>query len=337
MPEVYAIVGPTGVGKSEIAVSLASKIDAEIVSVDSVQIYKHFDAGTAKPALEYRRRVPHFMIDVLEPSEETSAGWYRTEAAKALAEILERGHSVVLVGGSALYYFALTTDLPLYPVDSDIRQQVRRLIQDNGLEYAQALLGGLAPELAEKVDVKNPRRLGRALEIALSAKVSSRSVAGSFLGIEHYIENGRPLVGIGIDMPAPIYKERIRERTLGMFRAGLVDEVHRWLMRNEDISVSLANAVGYKQVREYLNQGKDPTDAFGAVVAATHRLARRQRGWFRRDPRVTWFFSGDLQELEGAIFQFARSRRRPRDTGAVWLEWARRFLAEYEEPSARSA
>lgn len=335
-PQVVAVVGPTATGKTDLSLSLAEALDAEVVSVDVVQLYKGLDVGTAKAPAEARRRVPHHMVDVLEPWEDSSAGWFRQEARKSVVSILAKGRSVVMVGGSGLYFTALTTDLPLHPSDQGRRARIERMVESAGLEEAVRYLNDLAPQTARSIDTSNPRRVVRALEIATALAERGKDPDGWYSGIDHFFGEGFPLIGIGLDLPRSVHRMRVRERTLAMFSKGLVDEVCRTLLDSpRPASATVQEAVGYRQVLERMRAGRDPKEAVDEIVAATVALARRQRAWFRRDPRVVWFVVSEPDRARASALVYVSEMARRKDTGSWWVENIGRQNGEMQE--ARSA
>lgn len=312
---VIAVVGPTACGKSEFAIGLAQRLGAEIVSVDSVQVYKGLDVGTSKPPRQWRDAVPHHMIDLLEPWEPTSAGWYRQEARKCIEEIIGRGRPVVLVGGSSLYYFAITTELPLFPPSRRLREKLEERVAAEGLGVILGELSSKAPAVLASIDSRNPRRVIRALEIAEERRSRGESQDGWYRGIEHYCQRGWDLVAIGLSMPKHAHRHQIERRVGRMIAGGLVEEVQRVFADAErPPAPSVASAVGYRQVYQCLKERAGEERIADAVVSATWRLARRQRAWFRRDPRVCWFSSENPEVTFEAASSFvlraleARSR-----------------------------
>ncbi len=293
-PPVIAIVGPTATGKSEIAFRLAKELDAEIVSVDSVQLYRGLDVGSAKPPPEWRREVPHHMVDVLEPWEEASAGWYRQVARESILGIRRAGKPVIVVGGSPLYYLALTTDLPLQPPDRRIRGEVEALFESEGVEGLRRRLSEAAPSVLSSIDAENPRRLLRALEVVEARLRQGQDPQGWYRGVAAYLGGGLPLVGVGISLPRATHKAAIRRRAEDMLDRGLVEEV-RTLFSNDRRrpAPSVASAIGYRQVREGLSRGAGRSELVAAIATATWALARRQKAWFRRDRRICWISAFD--------------------------------------------
>ncbi len=293
-PPVIAIVGPTATGKSEIAFGLAKELGAEIVSVDSVQLYRRLDVGSAKPPPQWRREVPHHMVDVLDPWEEASAGWYRQVARKSILEIRRAGKPAIVVGGSPLYYLALTTDLPLQPPDRRIRREVEALFESEGIEGLRRRLREVAPSVLFSIDTENPRRLLRAVEVVEARLRQGRDPQGWYRGVAAYLGGGLPLVGVGISLPRAAHKAAIRRRAEEMLDRGLVEEVRALFSDDRKRPApSVARAIGYRQVKDGLARGAGKSELVEAIAAATWALARRQKAWFRRDRRLCWVCASD--------------------------------------------
>jgi tRNA dimethylallyltransferase len=311
-----AVVGPTGTGKSVIAIELAARLGAEIVSVDSVQVYRGMDIGSAKPSLEERAAARHHMIDMLDPWEECSAGWFRDRAREAIAGVTAAGKPVILVGGSSLYYFATTTELPLYPPSPDVRNHLSGRADEDGLEAIASQLQEIAPSVFRAIDNTNPRRLLRALEISKTRQSLGLGADGWYRGIDHYCRTGYPLIGVGLSVPKDVHKRRIRTRAAQMVAAGLVEEVQAlWSDFRRQPAPTAANAIGYRQVRDCLEAGVGSDEMIEAIASATWKLARRQRAWFRRDRRLCWFSSHEPQRLVEAIESYVRSRLESTESG----------------------
>lgn len=307
-PLLLAVVGPTACGKSAAGLALAEWLGAEIVSVDAIQVYRGMNVGSAKPPPAWRRAVPHHMIDVLDPWEECSAGWYREHALRAIAEITDRGRPVILVGGSPLYYFALTTDLPLHPPAPSVRSELQERMARSGLLELAEELRAVAPAVFEEIDSANPRRVVRALEIAKTRRSWGQSADGWYRGVEYYCSKGRSLIGIGLSIPSAAHRRRIEARSAEMVSGGLVEEVGAIFGAGAPTpAASAAAAVGYRQVRECLVEGLGRDRMVEAVTSATWKLARRQRAWFRRDKRLCWFSSEEPSAMLGAIKGFVQA------------------------------
>jgi tRNA dimethylallyltransferase len=282
-----AIVGPTASGKTLAAIAIAERLDAEIVSVDSMLVYRGMDVGTAKPPQAEMARVPHHLIDVAEPSEPFSVARYQALGNTALREIEAREHPILLAGGSGLYYRALVDDLEFPGTDAETRGLLE-------LEAVAVGAGGMYDRLAEldpvgaaKIEPANVRRTIRALEVAA---ITGRRFSSFATAWERY-----PDVNVraaGISMPRDVLDARARARVLAMLEAGVLDEVRGLLERGFGGWLTSSQAIGYAEFARHLQGRLSLEDAVEQTVRRTRTLARRQEAWFRRDPRIRWFEAG---------------------------------------------
>jgi tRNA dimethylallyltransferase len=290
-----AIVGATASGKSALAFALASgRDDVEIVSPDAMQVYREMDIGTAKPTPRERAAVPHHLIDVADPAEEWSVRATQDAARDAVAGIEGRGNRAVFVGGTGLYVRAVVDALDVPGHDPAVRAALEEATATpDGLQASYARLVAADPAAASRIEPGNRRRIVRALEvIALTGRLFS-----SFgPGLATY---GPPaldvtLVGVGVDRNE--LSRRIVERFVAMRAAGLVDEVRALAGRPGGLSRTARQAIGYKEVLAHLAAGgsdESLDESLATAVVRTRQLARRQRVWFRRDPRITWLPAGE--------------------------------------------
>jgi tRNA dimethylallyltransferase len=282
-----AIVGPTASGKSAIALEVARAFgDVEIVSVDSMQVYRGLDIGTAKPTAIERCEVPHHLVDVADPSEEWSVARFQLEARAAVADIERRGKRALLVGGTGLYVQAVVDPLTFPPEDRAVREHILARTATAGLADAYAELTRLDPAAAARIEVSNQRRIVRALEVI---ELTGRPFSSFGGGLQAFGPTVFPVRMAGVWLPRGVLATRITHRVDVMRVAGMVDEV-RALREHGDLSRTAAQAIGYQELLEHL-AGTRPSldDAFAAVAVRTRQFARRQRMWFRRDPRIQWF------------------------------------------------
>ena len=285
-----AIVGPTTSGKSALALEAARALgDVEIVSIDSMQVYRGLDIGTAKATAAERAAVPHHLVDVAEPREEWSVARFQQEARGAVADIERRGHRALLVGGTGLYVQAVVDPLTFPPEDRAVRTGIlARTATPSGLADAYAELARLDPDAAALVEPANERRIARALEVI---EVTGRPFSSFGSGLQEFGSTVFPVRMAGVWLPREVLAERIVRRVAAMRDAGLVDEV-RALSAAGELSRTAAQAIGYQEILQHL-AGEEPSldAALEAVVVRTRQFARRQRMWFRRDPRIHWFGS----------------------------------------------
>jgi tRNA dimethylallyltransferase len=315
-----AIVGATASGKSALALSLAEACgDAEIVSLDSMQVYREMDIGTAKPTPDEQGRVRHHLVDVADPAADWSVRQSQLGARAAIADIEARGGRAILVGGTGLYVRAVVDDLAVPPTDAALRDELDALTETpSGLAGAYARLRALDPDAAARIEPNNRRRIVRALEVV---ELTGQPFSASGPGLDQYGEPAIDVTLVGMAYERGTRAERIGTRFVAMRAAGFVDEVRALAERPGGLSRTARQAIGYREVLEYLGgQRPDLDDALDAAVIRTRQFARRQDVWFRRDPRITWFEPSengdpDLQKVL-ARWGAAPADRRPAGTPA---------------------
>lgn len=277
--KVAAIVGPTAVGKSEVAVVVAERLGAEIISVDSMQIYRGLDAGTAKPSAALRGRIPHHLIDVLDPAHELTVAEYQGLARLAVADIAARNKLPLLVGGAGLYFRAVVDDLEFPPQSGPVRARIEDLGRRLGHGGLHARLRELDPVAADRIDARNVRRIVRALEVI---ELTGRRFSDS--DRMHEYGSIYDLAAAGVMRSRGALHQRIEARVEEMLVRGLTAEAQELAGR---LGPTARQALGYRQVLEA--PGADREQLREAIVVATRRYARRQESWFRSDPRIRWF------------------------------------------------
>lgn len=296
-PPVLALVGATATGKSALGMALAERLGGEIVNADALQVYRGFDIGTAKPTLEERARVRHHLVDVLEPRERYSAGEFSRRARAAIAEIQGRGRVPVVVGGSGLYLRALFEGIsPVPPGDVEVRAELRRRLDAEGLPALRAELERLDPETAARLAAGDTQRILRALEVALT----SQRPLSSWIAEKPFGAQRVEAIRIGLTVPRGILYDQIAGRVVRMLESGWLEEVSGLLARGLSPDLPAFQAIGYRQFVRYLEGDGSFDEAVAETVKATRRFAKRQETWFRREPDVTWL---SAQELEGRILQ----------------------------------
>jgi tRNA dimethylallyltransferase len=261
------------------------------VSLDSMQVYRGLDIGTAKPTASERTAVPHHVVDVADPDEEWSAVRHQGAARAAVADIEEQGKRALLVGGTGLYVQAVVDDLRFPQEDPDLRAELEAWTEEpGGVAAAYDELRRRDPDAAEKIDPHNARRIVRALEVI---RLTGRPFSTFGPGLDQFGPTAFPVRMTGIWLPRDIVNARIAERFAAMRDAGLVDEVER-LLDGPPLSRTAAQAIGYKEIIAALSGGEPSLDsAIDTAVRRTRSFARRQRMWFRRDPRITWLGATD--------------------------------------------
>jgi len=279
------IVGPTGVGKTDVALSLASRLDAEIISADSMQVYRYMDIGTAKPTPAQRRQRPHHLLDVVDPDADFNAALFRQHAMAAIDGIRARGRNVLVAGGTGLYVKALTRGLFAGPArDPDLRADLERNMAEHGPEPLFERLRRVDPDAAERIHRHDRVRIVRALEVF---EATGRPL--SRWQREHgFADRPFDVLGVGLDRPRSELYERIDSRCRRMMEAGLLEEVRGLRDRGYGPELRSMQSVGYRQAAECLVDRLSQADALASMQQATRRLAKRQLTWFRADPTLHW-------------------------------------------------
>ncbi|HEY3318704.1 MAG TPA: tRNA (adenosine(37)-N6)-dimethylallyltransferase MiaA [Coriobacteriia bacterium] len=288
---VLAVVGPTAVGKTTVAEELAVRLGGEIVSADSMQVYRGMDVGTAKPR-PYERRVPYRCLDLVDPGTPYSAALYQRDARAAIGDIQAEGKLPVVCGGTGLYVRATLDDMRFPPGEAATasRERYERIAESDGAEVLHALLAQRDPASAALIHPNNVRRVVRALEMLDAGGMSyAEQAAGSSSRASVY---DAFLLGLAMER-AELYA-RIEARVDAMMTAGLLAEVDRLLDAGYRDALTASQAIGYKELVPVLEEGADLGEAVEAVKRATRRYAKRQLTWFNADPRVTWL---DVTEL----------------------------------------
>lgn len=287
-----ALVGPTASGKSDLALAAAHALgDVEIVSVDSMQVYRGLDIGTAKATARERAAIPHHLVDVAEPSEDWSVARFQAAARDAIADIGSRGKRALLVGGTGLYFQAVVDPLTFPPEDLTVRAGFEAEVSTaQGRAAAYAELERVDPVAASRIEPGNGRRIARALEVI---QLTGEPFSSFGPGIQTYGATVFPVSIAGLTMPADVLARRIELRVARMRDAGLVEEVQGLVDRGR-LSRTARQAIGYREVLAHL-EGIEPSldAALDEAVRRTKRFARRQVRWFGRDPRIAWLEVGE--------------------------------------------
>jgi tRNA dimethylallyltransferase len=285
LPPLVVVVGPTAVGKTALSVSLAEAVGGEIVSADSRQVYRGMDVGTAKATPEERARVPHHLLDVVEPDETLSLAQFQEMAYAAIRDILQRGRVPFLVGGTGQYVMAVVEgwQIPRVPPDADLRRQLYHQAEEEGAEALHARLRTLDSVAAQRINPRNVRRVVRALEVCL---MTGRPIS------EQQRKSPPPyrILRIGLWLPRPLLYRRIDQRVERMLAAGLEKEVRRLVAKGYGFDLPAMSGVGYGQFAPYLEGKATLEDVVCSIKRTTRRFVRHQSNWFRQDdPHVQWF------------------------------------------------
>jgi tRNA dimethylallyltransferase len=302
-PKVVFLMGPTASGKTALAIDMATQHNCEIISVDSALIYRGMDVGTAKPTAQELALAPHRLIDILDPSESYSAADFRRDALTAIEDIIARGKTPLLVGGTMMYFKALLEGLsPLPSADDAIRQQILLQAETEGWESLHRELCAIDPVAGQRIHPNDPQRLSRALEVyRISGKTMTELTQTKSAGLPYDV------VQFAI---APndrsVLHQLIAKRFAMMLEQGFVDEVAR-LKAREDLHLDMPSmrCVGYRQCWQYLDNEFDHATMVDKATAATRQLAKRQLTWLRSWPYLQWLESG----VEGNLVTLMRQSR----------------------------
>jgi tRNA dimethylallyltransferase len=284
LPLLVVIVGPTASGKTALSLHVAGRLQGEIVSCDSVAVYRELEIGTAKPSKEERRRVPHHLIDIASPEELITAGDYSRQARQAIADIAARDRLPMVVGGSGLYLRALLEGLFAGPPRSEeLRLRLRERANERGTDYLHKILSRIDPAAAQTIHANDVPKVVRALEVSISARAP---MTGLWQHGRDALQGFR-ILRIGLNPDREALYGRINERAREMFSAGLLEET-RELIDRYGSSVWPLNSLGYKQAMQHLSGELSLAQAIIAAQQGHRNYAKRQMTWFRREPEVHW-------------------------------------------------
>ncbi|MDU3086445.1 MAG: tRNA (adenosine(37)-N6)-dimethylallyltransferase MiaA [Peptoniphilus harei] len=297
MENLLIITGPTGIGKTEISLKLANKYRGEIISSDSMQIYKKLDIGTAKVDLD-KTDIPHHMVDILEAHENFSVADFKFKAKEIISDINRRGGLPILVGGTGLYINSIVYNLDFTETraDYEYRDELRKILKEKGSEFLYNKLFNLNKDMAAKIHPNNGQRIIRALEILKSGNEKENNFRQEN---EDY-----NLIFIGLNMDRERLYDRINSRVDKMIELGLVDEVRSLLDQGLDKNAQSLKAIGYKEVISYLEGEIEYSEMIDLIKKNSRHYAKRQLTWFRRDGRIKWFDRESdnlLEEIETYI------------------------------------
>ncbi len=288
LPSLVAIVGPTGAGKSAVAIEVAEQVGGEIVSADSRLLYRGMDIGTAKPSLADRARVPHHLIDVADPQDTWSLARFRAAAMEAFESIYQRGNLPLLVGGTGLYIRSLLEGWAVSPdgADAQARRGWETIAAQVGADRLYQMLCDTDPDSAARIDRRNVRRVMRALEVhQITGRPASQRPQRRPVAFRSRM--------VGLDLPRHVLYPRLDARLDDMFNGGLVDEVRRLLDQGVPPEAPSLTAIGYGEVVRHLSGGLTRQQAIDEARRRTRVLVRHQSNWFRAsDPAIDWYRSG---------------------------------------------
>lgn len=282
-PTPIAVVGPTASGKSALGIALAQHVDGEVVNVDSMQLYRGMDIGTAKLPPDERGGIVHHLLDIWDVTRVASVAEYQARAVETVEDVMARGRVPVLVGGSMLYVQSLLDDWAFPPTDPAVRARYEGRLAEIGVDALHAELAAVDPDAAHIIEDKDPRRTVRALEvIELTGKPFQASQPP-----KDAPPRWRTRI-LGLRTASEWLNPRIALRTEQMFAAGFVDEVRHLVSQGLVRESTAGRAIGYSQVLQYLDNELSLADAVAKTITGTRRYVRRQRSWFNRDPRIAW-------------------------------------------------
>lgn len=281
MNRLIVICGPTASGKSDLAIGIAKEIGGEIVNADTMSLYRNMNIGTAKVMPEEQQGIPHHMIDVLDPSEDANVAWFQREARKVIDDIMARGKTPILVGGTGLYIKAVVDEMNFPETNPEIRQRLNAEAEELGKAAMYERLQKLDPAAAIAIDSQNLRRVIRALEvIEITGKPYTANLPQE--GATYYPDT----VWIGLDVPREVLDERIKVRAEKMFENGLIEEVRDLVLDGLMSGTTARLGHGYAQIIEFqMGLNMDPIEE---TIIVTRQYARRQETWFKREKRINW-------------------------------------------------
>ena len=307
-PFIPVIVGPTASGKTSLSIELAKRLNGEIISADSMQIYKTMDIATAKPDEAEKQGIPHHLIGIIGPDEEFSVAQFKTKATEAIEDILSRGKQPIVVGGTGLYIDTLINNTEFLDCErSDIRHTLELRNEKEGTVSLWRELKDVDPSTAEKLHLNDSKRIIRALEVYYSTgKTISEQRALSHM---HESPYNWCLIGLNADNRQYLY-DRINLRVDIMLERGLLDEAKAFFL--SDVSHTAVQAIGYKELKPYLDGEKNLEEAVEKLKMETRRYAKRQLTWFRRYSNINWFMIDryDKDELINKVSEIIEKNRR---------------------------
>ncbi len=307
LPHIIVIVGPTASGKTDLGIALAKKYNGEIVSADSRQIYTKMSIGTGKPVGAWQNvggedvfmvdGVPHYLMDLYDPGQEVSLAEFKQQAETHIHAILNRGKVPIVVGGTGLYVWSIVDNLEMPHVAPN--KKLRRSLEKKSLEHLLKLLAKIDPKSLKRIDTHNPRRVIRALEVAILT-------GKSFLEQRQQKPPLYESLQIGVAWSLPELYERINRRIDSQMQAGLVAETEALMLQKYGWNLPSMSSIGYKQIGLYVHGEISLSQAIDQVKHDTRNYARRQMTWFRRDKRIVWVDKGDIAQVEQLVKNFLK-------------------------------
>jgi tRNA dimethylallyltransferase len=285
-PAVIAVLGPTAVGKSALAIALAHRLGGEIVNCDSTAVYRGLDVGTDKVPLNERQGIPHHLIDIVDPTDEYTAAHYARDAARAIREIVARGALPLVVGGTGFYYRALTRGLfPGPGRDIALRARLEAIASRRGTGFLHRMLARRDPDSGRRIQSRDLKRIVRALEVFL---LTGRPLTAHFAETSSPIA-GVPVIAVALALPAAQISARVMRRVDQQFDGGLLDEIRRLLASGVPETARPFGGLVYRQAIAHLHGARDEMATRALIAQENRRYARRQLIWFRKEPDLQWF------------------------------------------------
>ncbi len=305
LPPAIFLMGPTASGKTALAVQLAHTLNGEIISVDSALVFKGMDIGTAKPTLAERQEIPHHLIDIIDPADAFSTGQFRNKALALMADINQRGKLPILVGGTMLYFNALSNGLAVLPTaDPTIRAQLDQDLEQLGKEVLHQRLAMIDPAAAARIHPNDPQRVQRALEVYA---ISGKSLTSFFTAEPTQVLPYRVVKLIIAPSDRKILHGVIAQRFMGMLAQGFMEEVERLYQRGDlNETMPAIRAVGYRQAWSYLRGEIDKATMIETAIIATRQLAKRQFTWLRKETDALCFQTGQADLLAEVLAALAK-------------------------------
>ena len=290
---VIIIIGPTGVGKTKLSIEVAKEFDCEIISADSMQIYKYMNIGTAKVTDEEMVGIPHYLVDEIDPRETFSVADYKDTAIKYIDEIIRKGKTPLIVGGTGLYINSLLYNINYSEViqDEEYREELMNISIEKGNEYLHRMLEKIDPESAKRLHFNDVRRVIRGLEVY---KCTGNTIS-HYQSISREFKSDYDFIVIGLSMDRQILYKRINQRVDEMFLQGLIDEVKSLINMGYNKSMASMQGIGYKEIIDYINGIYSLDDTIEIIKRESRRYAKRQFTWFKRNLEIQWF---DMTNVE---------------------------------------
>lgn len=296
-----AVLGPTATGKSSLALALAERFGGEIVNCDSTAVYRGFDIGTDKVPLAARCGVPHHLVDIVEPTTEYTAAQFARDASAVIRDIHQRGRLPIVVGGTGLYYRALTRGLfPGPGRDADLRGRLENLAARRGVERLHRLLSRVDPASGARIQPRDLKRMVRALEVYF---LTGEPLTAHFARTERPLPEFEP-VAVALSLPMAQLEPRLARRVEAQFAEGLLDEVRRLIASGVPPDARPFGGLVYRQALEHLRGVRDESATRALIVRENRKYARRQLIWFRKEPTLIWFDGpGESRDVQAGVIR----------------------------------